>query len=252
MTLQVGNHDILSDEIKPSSDTGISSEEVILKSYFRYGTEGVIGEPVRYCKTMITESAATRGMPLLGGFTSWLSDVNASAATRGMPLLGGFTGWLSDVNAPAATRGMPLPRGFTGWLSNVNASAFELTYETSDLLANSKLVNNILKPAREKIKNFSNEKLVSDANIIIDKLYNALIKYEVKNCEPIRAFESEDCILLEWIYKHWRIGFASDQNPKDSSWFLVSDDTLGRVNASGSLLSADYDWIVSWLIRRNN
>ena len=155
------------------------------------------------------------------------------------------------ITALAGTSGQPLWKGFTHGHLIAHASAFGSTHAVPDLLARSRLVKTILNPAIDKMKGFSNAALISDVRVILDKLYNALMRHEVKNCEPLRAFESEDCILLEWIYPHWRIGFATDPNPKDSSWFLVSDDSAGGINASGSLLSADIDWIVNWLIRRN-
>lgn len=130
---------------------------------------------------------------------------------------------------------------------------FGLIEQPIDLLARSRQVKSILNPAIETIAGFINKRLVSDARTILDKLYYALTQHDTNHISkllPLRAYEKEECILLEWIYSHWRIGFVLDENPKDSSWFLVSDDTSGAIQASGDLVSADFQWIINWLIRR--
>lgn len=127
-----------------------------------------------------------------------------------------------------------------------------LTSPTVDLLARSRKVNFLLQTARDSIKCFVNNKLSLEAYYFLEKLYSVLMKCDPSNLQPIRAYENEECILLEWIYSHWRIGFALDENQKDSSWFIVSDNTAGDLQASGSLVSADIQWIVDWLIRRTS
>jgi hypothetical protein len=133
---------------------------------------------------------------------------------------------------------------------------FEATASTSSLIpivdhaSRARRVNDSLRPAREGLKRFSNTSLVRRAVIILDELYNVLMKHDVKRLNSLMVFESEECIALEWIYPHWRIGFALDQNPTDDSWYLLSDDTAGDINASGNSILDDIDWIIYWLIKK--
>jgi len=122
-----------------------------------------------------------------------------------------------------------------------------------DLLARSKEIKSVLHLAKNSIMSFTDKQLLlPDANNFLSKLYHALMEHDinVSNLKPLRAFESEETILLEWIYPHWRIGFSFEQNQEDSSWFLASDNVTGNVQAYGDLISIDLLWILDWLKRR--
>jgi hypothetical protein len=76
--------------------------------------------------------------------------------------------------------------------------------------------------------------------IIIETLeaykYRAI---ELPPLPPLHAYTIADgTLLLEWFNEHYRIGFAIGPSVKESSWYIVSDDTMGSLNASG-LLSGD-------------
>lgn len=133
-----------------------------------------------------------------------------------------------------------------------SAVASGVTHAIPYLVDRSRLVKNILKPAKDEMTSFLNANLVSNAYAFLDKLYDALMEHEVKNLQSLNAFEDEECIVLEWIDQNWRIGFALDINPEESSWFLVSNKAAGDVMASGNLSSVDINWIVYWLITRNH
>jgi hypothetical protein len=160
------------------------------------------------------------------------------------------------ATASSATIHLPWKEFFQS-VSLTQTEKFGLTEQPIDLLERSRRVKSILNPATESIKGFINKRnkgLVTNANEILDKLYHALTQHDISHINqllPLRAYEKdEECISLEWIYSHWRIGFVLDRNQKDSSWFLVSDNTAGSIQASGDLASADFQWIVDWLIRR--
>lgn len=63
----------------------------------------------------------------------------------------------------------------------------------------------------------------------------------------LQAHISEDgSILLEWISSKYRIGFNIETDPSESSWFLVTTDELGGIQASGRLDDAEIPRIISW------
>jgi len=59
---------------------------------------------------------------------------------------------------------------------------------------------------------------------------------------------SDGSVILEWTTKHWRIGFGIETNSAESSWYLVSDKTLGRVDAGGVLDQVDIAWLLHWVM----
>jgi hypothetical protein len=55
-------------------------------------------------------------------------------------------------------------------------------------------------------------------------------------------------ILFEWILPNFRLGFGLEDDPSQSSWFLVSDETLGSINGYGFLPAGDRQKLFLWLI----
>jgi hypothetical protein len=108
----------------------------------------------------------------------------------------------------------------------------------------------LTEPAREVVNSASDKELAKAAILILAELQVQLD--EILNAEdlpPFRAFEAEDgSLLIEWIFTHFRIGFSIEPDKKDSGWFLVSDDTAGRINASGHLLGVNIRRLTTWLI----
>jgi len=54
--------------------------------------------------------------------------------------------------------------------------------------------------------------------------------------------------LIEWIFSDFRIGFNFEQNLNDSSWYLVSNQKYGDINASGFLSIRDSRSLILWLL----
>jgi len=49
--------------------------------------------------------------------------------------------------------------------------------------------------------------------------------------------ESEDSLLMEWIFKDYRYGFAIEKNIEDSSFYFVSNRKYGETTISSLLTS---------------
>jgi hypothetical protein len=63
----------------------------------------------------------------------------------------------------------------------------------------------------------------------------------------IRCIDDES-VLIEWIFKDFRIGFSIELVVSESSWYLVSNDNLGEVSAGGDLNLPDVDSLLSKLL----
>ena len=62
----------------------------------------------------------------------------------------------------------------------------------------------------------------------------------VSNLPPLQAFNVEDgSILMEWIFPDFRVGFTVEPILAESSWYLVSNERLGEINASGFVFNTD-------------
>lgn len=59
----------------------------------------------------------------------------------------------------------------------------------------------------------------------------------------------DDSLLIEWVFPDFRVGFGIEPNVNDSSWYLVSNDRLEEVSASGHIPKANLENLVSRLLR---
>lgn len=51
--------------------------------------------------------------------------------------------------------------------------------------------------------------------------------------------DDDGSVLLEWIFKDFRIGISFEVQESDSSWYLVSNKNMQEVSKSGSLSTTD-------------
>lgn len=55
-------------------------------------------------------------------------------------------------------------------------------------------------------------------------------------------------ILVEWIFKNFRVGFSFEAHQEESSWYLVSDKNLGDIGASGYISGLSMEKTFLWLL----
>jgi hypothetical protein len=60
---------------------------------------------------------------------------------------------------------------------------------------------------------------------------------------PILAINliDDNSMLVEWIFKDFRIGFSFEDNENDSSWYLASNQKFSDASASGSIKENELD-----------
>jgi hypothetical protein len=59
---------------------------------------------------------------------------------------------------------------------------------------------------------------------------------------------SDGSLLIEWIFDHFRVGFSFETDMDESSWYIVSDSTLGRISAGGYLSGMNIEQLLPWII----
>lgn len=73
------------------------------------------------------------------------------------------------------------------------------------------------------------------------KKHQSLLTGTMRRVTRIEA----EIYLIEWLTDNLRIGISVDNNP---SWYIVSDCSLGDVQASGSFTGVDVEAITNWVL----
>lgn len=70
---------------------------------------------------------------------------------------------------------------------------------------------------------------------------------DLSHLPQLEAFNVDDgSLLIEWLFEDFRIGFSLEINISESNWYLVTNQKLGEINASGYL--SDTKKTVLWLL----
>lgn len=73
--------------------------------------------------------------------------------------------------------------------------------------------------------------------------------FELDHLPPLHASAGADgSIMVEWAFSDFRIGLSVDPVPDDSSWYLVSSESLGAIAASGYLSGIELQKLLLWLV----
>jgi hypothetical protein len=73
--------------------------------------------------------------------------------------------------------------------------------------------------------------------------------FDIGSLPPFKAIEGEDeSMLIEWIFTNYRVGFTVEVNPEESGWYLISNQALGEIGASGHLLNSNIEKTFLWLL----
>lgn len=83
---------------------------------------------------------------------------------------------------------------------------------------------------RKQINEIGNENIKKNALIILDHIITSIIyknnqKY-LSNVftEPELSYFQDSSVIIEWIFKMFRVGFAIDPNLNESSMYMIADD----------------------------
>ncbi len=108
--------------------------------------------------------------------------------------------------------------------------------------------------AWELVNDIENATMVGDANTLLASIQKTLstfrqLQFDLGYIPQLQAHLLEDTsILFEWIFDDYRIGFNIDPNPRESGWFMLSNNNLGSINAYGLISGIDLDNQILWLL----
>lgn len=112
----------------------------------------------------------------------------------------------------------------------------------------------LIRPALDTLKSAQNQEVAKEAKKVLLLIKETVstfqqFSFDLTLLPSIHAFENEDgAILLEWIFKNYRIGFGVEVDPNDSGWFLVTKRDLGEISASGYTANTDMRKTIHWLL----
>jgi hypothetical protein len=114
--------------------------------------------------------------------------------------------------------------------------------------------NRLVKSALQTIRTTTNKKIAEESRdllLLIQKIVISLqhLNFDIVYLPPLTAVNVEDnSVLIEWIFRDFRIGFTMEDNQGDSGWYLVSNRKLGEILASGSIANIDLEKHLLWLL----
>jgi len=100
-------------------------------------------------------------------------------------------------------------------------------------------------------ENINTKDQARDLLLLIQDILSDLQQYgfNIGYLPKIYAFNIDDgSILLEWIFKDYRLGFTVEPNPQDSGWYLVTTEKLSNISASGYIIKDNFRTDVLWLL----
>ena len=116
------------------------------------------------------------------------------------------------------------------------------------------LGSDVLSSARDLLHQLSGNAIARQARLLLAFLQGALssireIDEELVYLPQMQSHYVEDgSLLFEWILPNFRIGFNVEPDPSESGWFLVTNESLGSISASGYLSGISPIYLMMWLL----
>lgn len=136
---------------------------------------------------------------------------------------------------------------------SISATPFP-TDKDSDYFRNLPSNLNILADASDKIHKIANAEMQKDVVTFLLSLQNILLTSHfaldsIGSLPPLRININEDgSVLIEWIFRDFRVAFSIETDRSESNWYLVSNQNLNQVDGSGLLSLKDNDEVLTSLI----
>lgn len=130
-------------------------------------------------------------------------------------------------------------------------------WTSSGFTADEMIIGRVYSPltdAMNAISNLDEGSIRSQSVSLLTALQRALVEIQgigfgAGFIPPLHPqFPDDGSVLFEWMLPNLRLGFGLEEDVSKSSWFLVSDETLGRVNCFGYLPTRGNDKLFPWLI----
>lgn len=107
---------------------------------------------------------------------------------------------------------------------------------------------------KEVIRQLDNDAVAQESQKLLSILHESLtelqrLRFNLSSIPPLHAVSVGDgSVLLEWIFKDYRVGFSLEPQPEESSWFLITNQNLGEISAAGYLARVNLKSLILWLL----
>jgi hypothetical protein len=164
-----------------------------------------------------------------------------------------FSNYLSDTSSGTASTSGSLGEGSEDSYHSISAAPAipDMDWEYFRNLPSSL---NILTNASDTIRRITDPEKQRDVVKFLLCFQNVLLTNRftldrIGNLSPLRISLNEDgSVLIEWIFRDFRIGFSIEEDRTESNWYLVSNQNLNQVDLSGLLSSQDLGELLTSLI----
>jgi hypothetical protein len=117
-----------------------------------------------------------------------------------------------------------------------------------------RIVRDLTEDARYILQSIEDRNISEKAGNLLSLLRRLLrVQGDISYLPPLSAFNVEDgSLLIEWVFEHFRVGFSFETAIEESSWYIVSDSTLGDISAGGYLRGINLEQLLPWIINLVN
>jgi hypothetical protein len=99
----------------------------------------------------------------------------------------------------------------------------------------------------KQVRETTSKFLTTFQNIFV--LNRERIQSSSQHLPPLRIrYLDDNSVLIEWIFKDFRIGFSIETQEDESSWYLISNSNLNETNAGGVLRRSEIESFLSTLL----
>lgn len=124
-------------------------------------------------------------------------------------------------------------------------------------------VSDALRGALEVVQKLEWSSRGIQARVLIGILQGALSQgslfgRDTRDAPQLHTSVSDELLLFEWVLPTFRLGFGLEDDASQSSWWLVSGESLGSINSYGYLSGIDHAsltklivWLTSFLIEHS-
>ncbi len=130
---------------------------------------------------------------------------------------------------------------------------FEPTNETIDRLGYSSFlleITSLTKSALKTIQKAPNPQVAKEAENLLSIIHKMMVFLRKRgvNLPSLHAFNIDDgSVSIECSFNNLKVGFNIEPEQKDSGWYMVSNEELGEITASGYISSIDTNRLIGWL-----
>lgn len=112
----------------------------------------------------------------------------------------------------------------------------------------------LIKSAWDTIRVTENREVAEEARGLVSVIQEIIATFQQSGFDlgylpPLQAFNLDDgSVVIEWIFSDFRVGFNVEPNSDESGWYLVSNESLGAISASGFTSNIDVKRLILWLL----